>query len=64
MNKKEFLKRKKEMELKVKISLLKKYPHIHQLYENGEISLKEAYDGAQSEMLGVETFKSKGTKKY
>lgn len=64
MDRKEFLKRKKEMELKVKISLLKKYPHIHQLYENGEISLKEAYDGAQSEMLGVNTFKSKGTKSF
>jgi hypothetical protein len=24
--------------------------------ESGEISLKEAYDGSQSELLGVETF--------
>jgi len=44
--------------------MIEKYPHIHQLYLNGEISLKEAYDGAQSEMLGVETFKSKGTKTF
>ena len=31
---------------------------------DGEITLKQAYDGSQSEMLGVETFKSKGTKKF
>jgi hypothetical protein len=64
MDRKEFAKRKKEMENKVKLNLIKKYPHIHQLYEDGEITLKQAYDGAQSEMLGVETYKSKGTKTF
>lgn len=64
MDRKEFAKRKKEMENKVKLNLIKKYPHIHQLYEDGEITLKQAYEGAQSEMLGVETYKSKGTKTF
>ena len=52
------------MEEKVKLNLISKYPHIHQLYQDGEITLKQAYDGAQSEMLGVETYKSKGTKTF
>ena len=64
MDRKEFAKRKKMMEEKVKLKLIEKYPHIHQLYQNGELTLKKAYDGAQSEMLGVNTFKSKGTKSY
>ena len=64
MNRKEFSKRKKEIENKVKLNLISKYPHIHRLYESGEITLKEAYEGSQSEILGVETYKSKGTKKY
>ena len=64
MNKKEFLKKKKMMEEKVKLKLISKYPHILQLYESGEITLKQSYDGAQSEMLGVETYKSKGTKSF
>ncbi len=64
MDRKEFSKRKKMMEDKVKLKLIEKYAHIHDLYKGGEISLKEAYDGAQSEMLGVETYKSKGTKRY
>ena len=64
MDKKEFKKRKKEVEEKIKIKLISKYPHIHHLYESGEISLKEAFEGAQSEILDVETYKSKGTKKY
>jgi len=64
MNRKDFLKKKKQMEEKVKLKLISKYPHIHQLYESGEITLKQAYDGAQSEMLGIETIKSKGTKTF
>lgn len=56
------LKKKKEEEIKLK--LIEKYPHIHQLYKDGEITLKQAYDGSQSELLGVETFKSKGTKTF
>ena len=64
IDRKEFGKKKKLMEEKVKLKLISKYPHIHQLYETGELTLKQAYDGAQSEMLGVETFKSKGTKKF
>ena len=52
------------MEEKVKLKLIEKYPHIHDLYKDGEITLKEAYDSSQSEMLGVETFKSKGTKTF
>jgi len=52
------------MEEKVKLKLISKYPHIHQLYQNGELTLKKAYDGAQSEMLGITTFKSKGTKSF
>ena len=64
MDRKEFARRKKEMEEKVKLNLISKYSHIHQLYQNGEITLKQAYDGAQSEMLGVETYKSAGTKTF
>lgn len=64
MDRKEFARRKKEMEEKVKLNLISKYPHIHQLYQDGEITLKQAYDGAQSEMLGVETYKSAGTKAF
>ena len=64
MNKKEFLKKKKMMEEKVKLKLISKYHHILKLYESGEITLKQSYDGAQSEMLGVETYKSKGTKSF
>jgi hypothetical protein len=64
MDRKEFAKRKKLMEEKVKLKLIEKYPHIHQLYQNGELTLKKAYDASQSEMLGVETFKSKGTKSF
>ena len=64
MNRKEFTKRKKLMEEKVKLKLIEKYPHIHELYKSGEINLKQAYDASQSEMLGVETFKSKGTKTF
>lgn len=52
------------MEEKVKLKLIEKYPHIHELYKSGEITLKQAYDGAQSEMLGIQTFKSKGTKSF
>ena len=55
---------KKKLEEKIKLKLIIKYPHIHKLYLDGEITLKQAYDGSQSEMLGVETFKSKGTKKF
>ena len=57
MDRKEFARRKKEMEEKVKLNLISKYSHIHQLYQDGEITLKQAYDGEQSEMLGVETYK-------
>jgi hypothetical protein len=64
MDRKEFAKRKKLMEEKVKLKLIEKYPHIHQLYQNGELTLKKAYDASQSEMLGVNTFKSKGTKSF
>ena len=64
MDRKEFARRKKEMEEKVKLNLISKYAHIHQLYQDGEITLKQAYDGAQSEMLGVETYKSAGTKTF
>ena len=55
---------KKKLEEKIKLMLIIKYPHIHKLYLDCEITLKQAYDGSQSEMLGVETFKSKGTKKF
>ena len=55
---------KKKLEEKIKLRLIEKYPHIHKLYLDGEITLKQAYDGSQSEMLGVATFKSKGTKKF
>ena len=64
MDRKEFSRRKKLMEEKVKLKLIEKYPHIHELYQSGEITLKQAYDGAQSEMLGIQTFKSKGTKSF
>jgi len=47
---------------KVKLKLISKYTHIHQLYESGELTLKQAYDGAQSELLGIETFKSSAQK--
>jgi uncharacterized protein YqgQ len=56
------LKKKKEDELKLK--LVSRYPHILKLYESNQISLKEAYDGAQSDMLNVNTYKSSGTKSY
>ena len=55
---------KKKLEEKIKLKLIEKFPHIHKLFLDGEITLKQAYDGSQSEMLGVETFKSKGTKKF
>jgi hypothetical protein len=64
IDRKEFGKKKKLMEDKVKLKLISKYPHIHQLYESGEITLKQAYDGVQSEMLNVDTFKSRGTKNF
>ncbi|MDB4673889.1 site-specific DNA-methyltransferase [Flavobacteriaceae bacterium] len=64
MDRKEFAKRKKLMEEKVKLKLIEKYPHINELFQSGEITLKQAYDGAQSEMLGIETFKSRGTKTF
>ncbi|MDC0960265.1 DNA methyltransferase [Flavobacteriaceae bacterium] len=64
IDRKEFGKKKKLMEDKVKLKLISKYPHIHQLYESGELTLKQAYDGVQSEMLNVETFKSRGTKGF
>ena len=56
------LKRKKENELKLK--LVEKYPTIHRMYKNGELTLKQAYDGAQSELLNINTFKGKGTKGF
>ena len=52
------------MEEKVKLKLIEKYPHINELFQSGEITLKQAYDASQSEMLGVETYKSKGTKTF
>ena len=64
MNRKEFSRRKKLMEEKVKLKLIEKYPHINELFQSGEITLKQGYDGAQSEMLGIETFKSRGTKTF
>ena len=64
IDRKEFGKKKKLMEEKVKLKLISKYPHIHQLYESGELTLKQAYDGVQSEMLNVDTFKSRGTKGF
>tara|TARA_B110000908_G_C10184132_1_gene417156 strand:+ start:717 stop:1124 length:408 start_codon:yes stop_codon:yes gene_type:complete len=64
MDRKEFGKKKKLMEEMVKLRLILKYPHIHQLYESGELTLKQAYDGVQSEMLNVDTYKSRGTKTF
>jgi len=64
IDRKEFGKKKKILEEKVKLKLISKYPHIHQLYESGELTLKQAYDGVQSEMLNVDTFKSRGTKGF
>ena len=44
IDRKEFGKKKKILEEQVKLRLILKYTHIHQLYQSGEISLKEAYD--------------------
>ena len=41
---------KKKLEEKIKLRLIIKYPHIHKLYLDGEITLKQAYDGSQSEI--------------
>ena len=64
IDRKEFGKKKKMMEEKVKLKLIERYPHIHKLYESGELTLKQAYDGVQSEMLNVDTYKSRGTKSF
>lgn len=55
---------KKQLEEKFKLKTIEKYPHIHKMYLEGELTLKQAYDGSRSEMLNVETYKSKGTKKF
>ena len=55
---------KKQLEEKFKLKSIEKYPHIHKMYLEGELTLKQAYDGSRSEMLNVETYKSKGTKKF
>ena len=56
------LKKKKEEELKLKT--IEKYPEIHQMFLDGEISLKDAYNHCMSEILNVEGYKSKGTKGF
>ena len=56
------LKKKKEEELKLRT--ISKYPDIHQMYIDKEISLTEAYNHCMSEVLSVEGYKSKGTKGF
>jgi tRNA1(Val) A37 N6-methylase TrmN6 len=56
------LKKKKETELKIKT--IEKYPQIHQMYLDKEITLKDAYNHCMSEILSVDGYKSKGTKGY
>ena len=56
------LKKKKEEELKLKT--IEKYPEIHQMFLDGEISFKDAYNHCMSEILNVEGYKSKGTKGF
>ena len=56
------LKKKKEEELKLKT--IEKYPDIHRMYLDGDVSLKDAYNHCMSELLNVEGYKSKGTKGY
>ena len=59
-----FAKLKREKENVLKLKLVEKYPTIHRMYKNGELTLKQAHDGAQSEHLNINTFKSKGTKGF
>lgn len=56
------LKKKKEEELKLKT--IEKYPEIHQMFLDGEVSITEAYNHCMSEILNVEGYKSKGTKGF
>lgn len=56
------LKKKKEEELKLKT--IEKYPEIHQMFLDGEVSLRDAYNHCMSELLNVEGYKSKGTKGF
>lgn len=55
-------KKKKEKELKLKT--LEKYPQIHQMYLDGEVTLQEGYNHCMSELLNIEGYKSRGTKGY
>ena len=56
------LKKKKEDELKLKT--VEKYPEIHKLFIDGEITITQAYNHCMSEILNVEGYKSKGTKGF
>jgi tRNA1(Val) A37 N6-methylase TrmN6 len=56
------LKKKKEEELKLRT--IQKYPEIHEMFLEGKVTLKDAYNHCMSEILNVEGYKSKGTKGF
>jgi len=64
MNRKQFSEFKKKKEQEIKLRTIEKYPEIHQMYLDGEISIKDAYNHCMSEMLSIQGYKSKGTKGF
>jgi hypothetical protein len=60
-----FNKLKKEKEDEIKLRTIERYGgDVYQMYLDGEITLNEAYNHSKSEQLGVDGYKSKGTKGY
>ena len=66
MSKKEFSEKKKQLEKNQRIEIIKKHggDKIYQMFMDGEVTEREAYEHSKSEMLGVEGVKSKGNKTY
>jgi len=66
LSKKEFMEKKKLLEKKQRIEIIKRHggEKIYQMFKDGEITEREAYEHSKSEMLGVEGVKSKGNKTY
>ena len=66
MSKKEFSEKKKQLEQKQRIQTIKRYggDKVNQMFSDGEITEREAYEHSKSEMLGVEGVKSKGSKSF
>jgi len=56
---------RKKKELEVKLKTIERYGgEIYQMYINKEISLQEAFNHSKSEQLGIEGYKSRGTKGF